>query len=146
MSHKLPEDPRALLKEACDALERLLQEETSSALAQERANYLRLRERHFTLERRVESAEERCEELRADIEPLQERLRQTELVLNAKRGELETARHEIASLRMQLGVNPVFGEPAPASGQAACYCGKPVDTTNPDCVEYGLCEEHAEDA
>jgi hypothetical protein len=27
-----------------------------------------------------------------------------------------------------------------------CYCGKPVDINNPDCVEFNLCEEHADDA
>lgn len=26
-----------------------------------------------------------------------------------------------------------------------CYCGKPVDTSNPDCVEYNLCKEHSDD-
>lgn len=26
-----------------------------------------------------------------------------------------------------------------------CYCGKPIDTSNPDCVDYQLCEEHADD-
>jgi hypothetical protein len=26
-----------------------------------------------------------------------------------------------------------------------CYCGKPVDTTNPDCIDYALCKEHAMD-
>ena len=26
-----------------------------------------------------------------------------------------------------------------------CYCGKPIDTSNPDCVEAGLCKEHADD-
>ena len=27
-----------------------------------------------------------------------------------------------------------------------CYCGKPVDLTNPDCIDFKLCEEHADDA
>ena len=26
-----------------------------------------------------------------------------------------------------------------------CYCGKPVDTSNPDCVDFNLCKEHADD-
>ena len=26
-----------------------------------------------------------------------------------------------------------------------CYCGNPVDVTNSDCVEFSLCEIHAED-
>ncbi len=26
-----------------------------------------------------------------------------------------------------------------------CYCGKPVDTGDPDCKEFGLCSEHADD-
>lgn len=26
-----------------------------------------------------------------------------------------------------------------------CYCGKPVDTKNPDCVDFNLCAEHADD-
>ena len=30
--------------------------------------------------------------------------------------------------------------------EAKCYCGMPVDTTNPDCVYFSLCEEHADDA
>jgi hypothetical protein len=28
------------------------------------------------------------------------------------------------------------------SDNKLCYCGKPIDTTNPDCVMYDLCEEH----
>lgn len=74
-----------------DALERVLQEETPSALAAERANYLRLRERQYTLERRAESAEARCEELRADIEPLQARLRMAEVRVNELHEKLEAA-------------------------------------------------------
>lgn len=27
-----------------------------------------------------------------------------------------------------------------------CYCGKPVDTTNSDCIEFNLCEDHSDDA
>jgi hypothetical protein len=27
-----------------------------------------------------------------------------------------------------------------------CYCGNPVDTSNPDCVMFNLCEEHQMDA
>lgn len=27
----------------------------------------------------------------------------------------------------------------------SCYCGKPVDTSDPDCITYSLCEEHASD-
>jgi len=30
--------------------------------------------------------------------------------------------------------------------EAKCYCGEPVDTTNPDCVEFNLCKEHQMDA
>lgn len=30
--------------------------------------------------------------------------------------------------------------------EAKCYCGMPVDTTNPDCVEFSLCRLHADDA
>ncbi len=26
-----------------------------------------------------------------------------------------------------------------------CYCGNPIDSTNPDCVEHSLCQEHADD-
>ena len=26
-----------------------------------------------------------------------------------------------------------------------CYCGKPVDLTNPDCDFYNLCKDHASD-
>lgn len=26
-----------------------------------------------------------------------------------------------------------------------CYCGQPVDTTNPDCAAYNLCKDHASD-
>jgi hypothetical protein len=31
------------------------------------------------------------------------------------------------------------------SDNKLCYCGKPIDTTNPDCVTYSLCEEHQYD-
>ena len=31
------------------------------------------------------------------------------------------------------------------SNDKLCYCGNPIDTTNPDCVEYDLCKEHAMD-
>jgi hypothetical protein len=31
------------------------------------------------------------------------------------------------------------------SDNKVCYCGNPVDKTNPDCVEYDLCKEHAMD-
>ena len=24
-----------------------------------------------------------------------------------------------------------------------CYCGKPVDTTSSDCVQFNLCKDHA---
>lgn len=26
-----------------------------------------------------------------------------------------------------------------------CYCGNPIDKTNPDCVEFNLCAEHSDD-
>jgi len=26
-----------------------------------------------------------------------------------------------------------------------CYCGKPIDTTDPDCVEFKLCKDHSQD-
>ena len=28
------------------------------------------------------------------------------------------------------------------SDDELCYCGNPVDTSNPDCVTYNLCKEH----
>ena len=28
------------------------------------------------------------------------------------------------------------------SNDKLCYCGNPIDKTNPDCVEYNLCKEH----
>jgi hypothetical protein len=31
-------------------------------------------------------------------------------------------------------------------GLKLCYCGNPVDMSNPDCVEFNLCEEHQMDA
>lgn len=31
------------------------------------------------------------------------------------------------------------------SNNNLCYCGNPVDMTNPDCVDYNLCEEHSMD-
>jgi hypothetical protein len=31
------------------------------------------------------------------------------------------------------------------SNNNLCYCGDPVDMTNPDCVEYNLCKEHSMD-
>jgi hypothetical protein len=27
-----------------------------------------------------------------------------------------------------------------------CYCGKPIDFSNPDCAAFSLCKEHANDA
>lgn len=27
-----------------------------------------------------------------------------------------------------------------------CYCGNPVDTTNPDCDAFNLCKDHAADS
>lgn len=27
-----------------------------------------------------------------------------------------------------------------------CYCGQPVDTTNPDCDAFNLCKEHSADS
>lgn len=27
-----------------------------------------------------------------------------------------------------------------------CYCGKPIDYSNPDCVCFSLCKDHAMDA
>ena len=27
-----------------------------------------------------------------------------------------------------------------------CFCGKPIDETNPDCLEFNLCKDHSEDA
>ena len=32
------------------------------------------------------------------------------------------------------------------SGQKLCYCGSEIDSSNPDCIEFSLCEEHALDA
>jgi hypothetical protein len=26
-----------------------------------------------------------------------------------------------------------------------CYCGNPVDESNPDCVEFNLCKDHSQD-
>jgi hypothetical protein len=31
------------------------------------------------------------------------------------------------------------------SNNNLCYCGDPVDMTDPDCVEYNLCKEHSMD-
>jgi hypothetical protein len=31
------------------------------------------------------------------------------------------------------------------SDEKLCYCGNPVDMTDPDCVEYNLCKEHSMD-
>lgn len=31
------------------------------------------------------------------------------------------------------------------SDEELCYCGSRIDETNPDCIEYKLCKEHAED-
>ena len=30
--------------------------------------------------------------------------------------------------------------------QAKCYCGKPVDTSSQDCVDFSLCKEHEADS
>ena len=30
--------------------------------------------------------------------------------------------------------------------EAKCWCGNPVDTTNPDCVDFNLCREHESDS
>ena len=30
--------------------------------------------------------------------------------------------------------------------EGKCYCGAPIDMSNPDCVEFSLCEEHSDDA
>ena len=27
-----------------------------------------------------------------------------------------------------------------------CYCGEPIDQSNPDCVEFKLCKEHSQDS
>jgi len=32
------------------------------------------------------------------------------------------------------------------SNEQLCYCGNPVETSNPDCVEFQLCKEHALDS
>lgn len=29
--------------------------------------------------------------------------------------------------------------------RTTCYCGNPIDHSNPDCVEYLLCKDHAMD-
>jgi len=31
------------------------------------------------------------------------------------------------------------------SDRDLCYCGNPVDISNPDCATYNLCKEHAMD-
>jgi len=31
------------------------------------------------------------------------------------------------------------------SDNKLCYCGNPVDISNPDCITYGLCKEHEMD-
>lgn len=31
------------------------------------------------------------------------------------------------------------------SDEELCYCGSRIDETNPDCIEYKLCKEHAVD-
>jgi hypothetical protein len=31
------------------------------------------------------------------------------------------------------------------SNNNLCYCGNPIDMTDPDCVEYNLCKEHSMD-
>ena len=30
--------------------------------------------------------------------------------------------------------------------RTTCHCGNPIDTTNPDCMEFNLCKDHATDA
>jgi hypothetical protein len=48
----------------------------------------------------------------------------------------------IVSISKKKGINIL-----PSSFEdKKCYCGKPVDETNPDCVLYNLCEDHANDA
>lgn len=31
------------------------------------------------------------------------------------------------------------------SDNKLCYCGNPVDTSDPDCVDFNLCKEHGMD-
>jgi hypothetical protein len=40
----------------------------------------------------------------------------------------------------------VSGKEDKTTAPEFCYCGKPIDTDNPDCVEFKLCEEHAMEA
>jgi hypothetical protein len=47
----------------------------------------------------------------------------------------------IVSISKKKGINIL-----PSSFEGTkCYCGNPVDETNPDCVDYKLCKDHADD-
>ena len=47
----------------------------------------------------------------------------------------------IVSIAKKKGVNIL-----PSSFEnKKCYCGQPIDETNPDCVDYQLCKDHAQD-
>lgn len=53
-------------------------------------------------------------------------------------------RKEVAALiaEIESRLNPTYEK----SKNRKCYCGNPVDTTNPDCDHFNLCAEHASDS
>lgn len=52
---------------------------------------------------------------------------------------------EVSKLSFEEWVKWRNGELNESQNNNLCYCGNPVDISNPDCIEFGLCEEHVQD-
>lgn len=52
------------------------------------------------------------------------------------------------SIEMQNKIMKKIEGPVSISSRklGTCYCGEPVDESNPDCVTFNLCKDHAMDA
>ena len=53
--------------------------------------------------------------------------------------------HRKSIKRVNDLVDTLFEEIEVDSDEELCYCGSRIDETNPDCIEYKLCKEHAVD-
>ena len=57
---------------------------------------------------------------------------------------LEILHEETGSFASGISVKIVLDSLVPKKDKT-CYCGKPIDYTNSDCVTFGLCKEHSMD-
>jgi hypothetical protein len=58
----------------------------------------------------------------------------------------EIRNEETGDFASGFAAKAVLDSLKPKPKKKTCYCGSPIDYSNPDCVEFSLCKDHAMDA